>query len=283
MNDRLYDDYPRDSRERMYRDGRREDRRFDDYGPRDRAYENRREYGGDRSYANHNEPRYNEPLSGGGEWSQQGSYSRGGREDHGAGPYEYSGTQRRDGDRGYGMERGRDRYFGARRRGFGRDYGNRYPLGSSVEEAWGRGGPGAERFAGESSYPRSHRGKGPSNYERSDERVKELICERLSDDDDIDASGISVTVSDGEAKLEGTVSSRWEKYLVEDCAEQCGAKEITNNLKIEARADSGDGNEWRSGYRGASDESRGQSSTGARPGNGGRSSTDHKATKSRNT
>jgi hypothetical protein len=231
MNDRLYDDYRRDSRERANREGRREDRRFEEYG---------------------------------------------------AGPYEYSGARRRDDDRGYGMERDRDHYFGSRQHGYGRDYGHRYPLGSSDDSAWGRGGPGAERFAGESSYPRSHRGKGPSNYERSDERMKELICERLSDDDDIDARGVSVTVSDGEVTFDGTVDSRREKYLVEECAEHCGAKEIRNNLKIEARADAGGRNEWRGGTRGASDESRGQSSTGGRPGNGGRSSTGQKAAKSQN-
>jgi osmotically-inducible protein OsmY len=276
MNDRLYDDYRRDRLERGYRDDRREDRRFGASGSRHRGDENRREYGAERSYSNYDEPRYNEPSSGG-EWNQQGAYGRGGREEYGSGPYEYSGMQRRDDDRGYGMERERDRYFGSRERGYGRDYGNRYSLGSSGEQQWGRGGE--ERFAGESSYPRSHRGKGPSNYERSDERVKELICERLSDDDDIDASGISVTVSNGEAKLEGTVSSRREKYLVEDCAEQCGAKEIRNNLKIEARDDFGAGNDWRSGNRGAADESR----SGARSGNGGRSSSDQKSAKSQNT
>lgn len=129
MNDRLHDEYRRDSRERADRDDRREE-------------------GADRSDANDDEPRYNEPP-GGGEWNQQGSSSRGGREDCGDGPYEYSGIQRRDDDRGYARERGRDRYFGSRRRGFGRDYGYRYPLGSLDEEARADSGPGNEGHSGD--------------------------------------------------------------------------------------------------------------------------------------
>jgi len=80
----------------------------------------------------------------------------------------------------------------------------------------------------------SHRGKGPASYKRSDDKIEEMICERLTDDDDIDATKITVSVSKGEATLNGSVSSRREKYLAEDCAEHCGASEIANNLKIDA-------------------------------------------------
>jgi osmotically-inducible protein OsmY len=77
-----------------------------------------------------------------------------------------------------------------------------------------------------------HRGKGPKGYERSDERLKELVCERLTDDDSIDASDVSVEVQDGRVTLEGTVESRRAKYDVEECAAQCGAQDIVNNLRI---------------------------------------------------
>jgi osmotically-inducible protein OsmY len=35
---------------------------------------------------------------------------------------------------------------------------------------------------------RSNRGRGPKNYQRSEERIREDVCDRLSDDYLIDAS-----------------------------------------------------------------------------------------------
>lgn len=40
-----------------------------------------------------------------------------------------------------------------------------------------------------------HKGKGPKGYQRSDERIKEDVCDRLSDDDYLDASDIDVQVT----------------------------------------------------------------------------------------
>ena len=51
-------------------------------------------------------------------------------------------------------------------------------------------------------------GKGPRGYVRSDERIKEDVSDRLSMDDETDASDITVTVSQGEVTLEGTVPDR---------------------------------------------------------------------------
>jgi osmotically-inducible protein OsmY len=47
--------------------------------------------------------------------------------------------------------------------------------------------------------------------ERSDERVKEQLCERLADHDGIDVSDVSVEVKDGDVTLTGTVNARKEK------------------------------------------------------------------------
>lgn len=84
-----------------------------------------------------------------------------------------------------------------------------------------------------------HRGKGPKGYERTDERIKEAICERLTEDDSIDASEVSVNVAQGRVTLEGQVDSRRAKYDIEECAEQCGARDIINNLRIEQQGRGG--------------------------------------------
>jgi len=78
-----------------------------------------------------------------------------------------------------------------------------------------------------------HRGKGPKNYQRSDERVKEMLCERLHDDPEIDASEVTVNVQGGKITLEGTVDSRRTKNAIEDVAEQLGVQDVQNNLRVQ--------------------------------------------------
>ena len=78
-----------------------------------------------------------------------------------------------------------------------------------------------------------HRGKGPKGYTRSDERIKEDVNDRLSDDPAVDASEIDVTVDNGEVTLTGTVNSRWEKRHAEDVVESIsGVKDVENRLKV---------------------------------------------------
>lgn len=85
-----------------------------------------------------------------------------------------------------------------------------------------------------------HRGKGPKGYQRSDERIKDDINDRLSDDSFIDASEIDVTVENCEVVLTGTVDSREEKRRAEDIAERIsGVKNVENRLKVKNRDNSG--------------------------------------------
>ena len=85
-----------------------------------------------------------------------------------------------------------------------------------------------------------HRGKGPKGYIRSDERIKEDVNDRLSDDSNIDASNIDVTVENGEVTLTGTVSVRWEKRHAEDVAESVsGVKNVENRIRINANSNAG--------------------------------------------
>ena len=82
-----------------------------------------------------------------------------------------------------------------------------------------------------------HRGRGPQDYTRSDDRIREDANDRLTDDWKVDASGISVTVSQGEVTLNGTVPSRDAKRHAEDCVEDIsGVKHVQNNLRVQQTA-----------------------------------------------
>jgi hypothetical protein len=78
-------------------------------------------------------------------------------------------------------------------------------------------------------------GKGPVGYTRADERLREEICDRLTDDDDLDASSIEVTVKNGEVTLSGTVQDRADKRRAEDCCEDVrGVKDVQNQIRVKA-------------------------------------------------
>ena len=114
--------------------------------------------------------------------------------------------------------------------------------------------PGADRYQGNTAprqsmdtqqaagdYPAkasnaSHKGKGPRNYKRSDERVQELICDLLCDCPDLDASNIEVSVKDSEVILSGEVNEKYEKRLAEDLAENVlGVSNVENRIRVNTR------------------------------------------------
>lgn len=79
----------------------------------------------------------------------------------------------------------------------------------------------------------NHVGKGPKNYRRSDERLKEEISEQLKQHGDVDASDIEIEVSEGVVTLKGEVSDRNEKRCAEDCAANVsGVEDVTNQLRV---------------------------------------------------
>ncbi|MDY0066671.1 MAG: BON domain-containing protein [Steroidobacteraceae bacterium] len=82
----------------------------------------------------------------------------------------------------------------------------------------------------------SYRGLGPKGYERSGERLREIICERLTDDPRIDASQVSVEVDAKTVKLTGEAPDRRSKYAIEELVERCGAQDVDNQLRVRARA-----------------------------------------------
>jgi osmotically-inducible protein OsmY len=90
---------------------------------------------------------------------------------------------------------------------------------------------------GNEGQTQSHRGRGPSNYTRSDERIREDANDHLTHDHHVDASHISVSVKDGELTLDGTVESRAEKRRAEDAVEHIsGVKHVQNNLRVQDRS-----------------------------------------------
>ncbi len=166
--------------------------------------------------------------------------SRGGR---------YAGDERLYGDYaegsrqyGYGsrMAQGRGGWYGDEREDvYGRDpnrsqgpggYGQGYRGLQGYGEGYGMSGYGQ----GRSENPgQSLRGRGPRNYLRSDERIKEDVNERLTDDPLIDAGDINVEVKNGTVTLTGSVDARYLKHRVEDIADDCsGVKDVDNRLSV---------------------------------------------------
>jgi hypothetical protein len=77
-----------------------------------------------------------------------------------------------------------------------------------------------------------HRGRGPRGYRRSDDRIREDVCDLLTDDPRIDATDIEVVVQNGELTLSGTVNTRAEKRRAEDLGESVtGVRDVHNRLR----------------------------------------------------
>jgi hypothetical protein len=166
---------------------------------------------------------YNQSGYGRGDFAQVG-FGHGGdpRQGHALGDYRQQGY----GQSGYGQS-------GYGRGGYGQSgYNQGYAQG---DEGWGSAGYGMGGQQGR----QSHRGKGPRNYARSDERITEDLNEWLMQDDSIDATHINVSVSNGEVTLEGTVEQRWMKHRIEDLAERCsGVKDVENRIRVKRSDDS---------------------------------------------
>ncbi len=87
-----------------------------------------------------------------------------------------------------------------------------------------------QRFqAGQGPYS----GWGPRCYVRSDERILEDVCERMTRHGQLDARNIEVEVKNGEVYLAGAVSSRMAKRLAEDISDSVsGVQDVHNGLQI---------------------------------------------------
>lgn len=80
-------------------------------------------------------------------------------------------------------------------------------------------------------YRDSHFGKGPKGYMRSDDRIREEVCEILTQHRSIDASDIDVSVHDGIVTLRGEVEGRQMKRLAEMALDDVrGVRDVINHL-----------------------------------------------------
>ncbi|HTM44130.1 MAG TPA: BON domain-containing protein [Polyangiaceae bacterium] len=76
------------------------------------------------------------------------------------------------------------------------------------------------------------RGRAPKGYTRSDERIREDVCDRLIEGN-LDAGEMEVTVHDGEVELKGSAPSREVKHSAERIAASVlGVRDVTNHLRI---------------------------------------------------
>ncbi len=81
-------------------------------------------------------------------------------------------------------------------------------------------------------------GKGPKNYVRSDDRIREDVCEHLSYHPYIDASDIEVIVRGGEVTLSGSVDARMVKRAAEECCDHVrGVRDVHNQLRVRAEGE----------------------------------------------
>ncbi|MGH8078445.1 MAG: BON domain-containing protein [Lysobacter sp.] len=140
----------------------------------------------------------------------------------GYGDFRYLGRSTGQGD--YAESQGRRAQSGQARGGVNERQERSYSRGvRSDEGVW----------AYSASHP-SQRGRGPRG-ERSDEAIREDVCERLSDDSLLDASEILVMVEERVVTLTGEVTERWMKHRAEDLADAArGAREIVNRIRIDS-------------------------------------------------
>jgi osmotically-inducible protein OsmY len=145
----------------------------------------------------------------------------------------------------WGEERYRDysdrygrRYSAARERTFGSGSQEFGPegYGAAGTYGWSRGREwrSPERWR----VPGPHAGRGPKGYQRSDERIREEINDRLTAHGEIDATDIEVRVQGAEVTLIGFVDSREVKRIAEDVTEDVpGVREVHNQLRIRSHAE----------------------------------------------
>jgi len=239
-----------DDRDDRYRDPE-EFRGGPGYGRRGYGMDRDYREGSSRDYGRGDDDRWSGSTGpgsfGSGDWTRQGGMSD-----------RFQGSGYGRGEFGDGRQSGRsDMSSGQFRRSGGDDFGGSYNVRSDYdtrsryndsyrgndrgmleragdEVASWFGNEDAERRRNmDAQREGRHRGRGPKGYARSDDRIREDVSDRLSDDSTVDASDIEVSVSNLEVTLSGTVDSREARRRAEDCAEAIsGVTYVQNNLRV---------------------------------------------------
>ena len=80
--------------------------------------------------------------------------------------------------------------------------------------------------------------RSPKGYERSDERIREDVCETLVRHAEVDPSEIEVKVLQGEVTLSGTVDESRSRRLAEEIVEGLpGVKDVRNEIRVSRSKD----------------------------------------------
>lgn len=128
-----------------------------------------------------------------------------------------TGSSRYGSQPGYGSPSGgqpRERYGSPPARRFWHDYGEQI------------GGRGQGRFSG----------RGPRGYRRSDDRIREDVCELLTLHGEIDAGEMDVEVANATVTLRGTADSGRTRRLAEELVEDVpGVRDVRNELRVRQR------------------------------------------------
>ncbi|RKU00255.1 transporter [Burkholderia sp. Nafp2/4-1b] len=184
------------------------------------------------------------PEDWGSEWSERSARSSAEQRPRGGGEWRDMRTGSRDAaweaERGYGNRGGGpsdEGRYGSDRPGFRghhrmgwyggeRDYDPRDPRRADA--------PDLSRFGSDAQRQAMRERRGPKGYTRSDERIREDVCERLAHALDIDVSDVTVEVRDGRVELDGTVPSRWMKHDIEDIADSCMCvRDVENRVRVQ--------------------------------------------------
>lgn len=75
--------------------------------------------------------------------------------------------------------------------------------------------------------------RGPKGWRRSDDRIHDDVCARLTDDGLVDATDIDVEVHDGEVILSGEVMDKSQRDRAEAIADDVlGVVDVSNRLRV---------------------------------------------------
>jgi osmotically-inducible protein OsmY len=166
--------------------------------------------------------------------------------------------------------------WGPAAQGYDRDWSHRREPNESRAK-WNGWPDDSNRRSAGNSEAGPYSGRGPRGYQRSDDRIREDICDRLTRHGEIDATDVQISVRGGEVTLDGAVDTRHAKRLAEDVAESVdGVRDVTNHLKASrgwssdrqeqrSPSDAGLGNPGTPSTLGLTSGSAGQTGTSAAP------------------